>query len=147
MLKDSLSLVVEFFEKLGILKALIHKCTEFCRVYYPEIFRCRISISFQFIDIIEKNISTSRWLGTCNSTIFLSRRFHITIYFYIEFPWNETPVWVPWTETNWRHSVIGPELPFVRKRKGILTIDQSVEGLVWKLHAPTHRLLITRLSQ
>ena len=30
-------------------------------------------------------------------------------------------------ETNWRHCVTGPELPFFNKSKGILKIDQSVK--------------------
>ena len=30
-------------------------------------------------------------------------------------------------DTNWRHCVTGPELPFFHKRKGILKIDQSVK--------------------
>ena len=49
-------------------------------------------------------------------------------------------------DTNWRHCVTGPELPFFHKRNGILKIDQSVKcpdlGLVWELQAPAHRLLI-----
>ena len=40
--------------------------------------------------------------------------------------------------------VTGPQLPFLHKRKGVLKIDQSKKcrdiGLVWLLHAPTHRL-------
>ena len=48
--------------------------------------------------------------------------------------------------TNWRHCVTGPQLPFFHKRKGVLKIDQSEKcreiGLVWGLHAPTHRLWI-----
>ena len=38
-------------------------------------------------------------------------------------------------ETNWRHCVTGPELPFFRKRKGVLKIDQSVK-------MPWHRLSV-----
>ena len=30
-------------------------------------------------------------------------------------------------DTNWRHRVTGPELPFFHKRKGVLKIDQSVK--------------------
>ena len=30
-------------------------------------------------------------------------------------------------DTNWRHCVTGPELPFFHKRKGVLKIDQSVK--------------------
>ena len=30
-------------------------------------------------------------------------------------------------DTNWRHCVTGPELPFFLKRKGVLKIDQSVK--------------------
>ena len=37
-------------------------------------------------------------------------------------------------ETNWRHCVTGPELPFFHKRKGILKIDQSVK-LPWHRHS------------
>ena len=37
----------------------------------------------------------SLWVGACNSPIFLSRRFHRPIYFYIESTLNETPVGVP----------------------------------------------------
>ena len=33
-------------------------------------------------------------------------------------------------DTYWRHCVTGPELPFFRKRKGVLKIDQSVK-LPW----------------
>ena len=33
-------------------------------------------------------------------------------------------------DTNWRHCVTGPELPFFHKRKGVLKIDQSVK-LPW----------------
>ena len=36
-------------------------------------------------------------------------------------------------DTNWRHCVTGPELPFFHKRKGVLKIDQSVK-------MPWHRL-------
>ena len=36
-------------------------------------------------------------------------------------------------DTNWRHWVTGPELPFFHKRKGVLKIDQSVK-------MPWHRL-------
>ena len=32
-------------------------------------------------------------------------------------------------DTNRRHCVTGPELPFFRKRKGVLKIDQSVKML------------------
>ena len=35
------------------------------------------------------------WSGACNSTIFLSRRFHKLIYFWIESTLNETPAGVP----------------------------------------------------
>ena len=49
-------------------------------------------------------------------------------------------------ETNLRHCVIGPERSFFHKRKGTLKTDQSKKGrdigLVWELHALTHRLLI-----
>ena len=37
----------------------------------------------------------SLWTGTCNSTIFLSRRFHRPIYFLVESTLIETPVGVP----------------------------------------------------
>ena len=30
-------------------------------------------------------------------------------------------------DTNWRHCVTGPELPFFHRRKGVLKIDQSVK--------------------
>ena len=36
-------------------------------------------------------------------------------------------------ETNWRHCVTGPELPFFHRRNDILKIDQSVK-------MPGHRL-------
>ena len=36
-------------------------------------------------------------------------------------------------DTNWRHCVTGPELPFFHKRKDVLKIDQSVK-------MPWHRL-------
>ena len=36
-------------------------------------------------------------------------------------------------DTNWRHCVTGPELPFFHKRKGVPKIDQSVK-------MPWHRL-------
>ena len=71
----------------------------------------------------------SLWVGACNSTIFLWRRFHRQIYFYIEFPGTR----LPWEchdqsqETDWRHWVTGPELSFFHKRRGILKIDQSVK--------------------
>ena len=48
--------------------------------------------------------------------------------------------------TNHEHCVTGPELSFFHKRKGVLKIDQFVKcrdiDLVWKLHAPTNRLLL-----
>ena len=50
-------------------------------------------------------------------------------------PWMR----LPWEchnqsqDTNWRHRVTGPELPFFHKRKGVLKIDQSVK-------MPWHRL-------
>ena len=39
------------------------------------------------------------WSNICNCTVFLPQRFHWPIYFYIKFPWNETPVGVPWQIT------------------------------------------------
>ena len=48
-------------------------------------------------EILDKIIdSRSRWAGTCNCTPFPSRRFHRPICFWIEFPWDETPVGAPW---------------------------------------------------
>ena len=77
----------------------------------------------------------SLWVGACNSTIFLSRRFHRPILFSIESTLNETSVGGhnQSQETNWRHCVTGPELPLFHRRKGELKIDQSVK-------MPWHRL-------
>ena len=49
----------------------------------------------------------SLWVGACNSTIFLSRRFH-------RLPWECDD---QSQETNWRHYVTGAELPLFRKKK------------------------------
>jgi len=76
----------------------------------------------------------SLWVGACNSTIFLSRRFHSNI-----FRSNLLRMTLPWEchnqsqDTNWRHCVTGPERPFFHRRKGVLKIDQSVK-------MPWHRL-------
>ena len=70
----------------------------------------------------------SLWVGACNSTIFLLRRFHRFI-----FRSNLLRMRLPREchnqsqDTNWRHCVTGPELPFFHKRKGVLKIDQSVK--------------------
>ena len=84
----------------------------------------------------------SRWTGACNSIIFLSGH---GVYFI----WNFPAMQLPWEchdqsqETNWRHSVTGPELSFFHKRKDMLKIDQCKKcrdiDLVWEMH--THRLL------
>ena len=45
-------------------------------------------------------------------------------------------------DTNWRHCVTGPELPFFHKRKGVLKIDRSVK-MPW--HRLSHPLLVLPL--
>ena len=55
--------------------------------------------------------------------VFLSRRFHRNL-LWMRLPWechNQSQ------DTNWRHCVTDPELPFFHKRKGVLKIDQSVK--------------------
>ena len=57
------------------------------------------------------------------------------------FIFKSNPIWMrlPWEshnqsqDTNWRHFVTGPELPFFLKRKGVIKIDLSVK-------MPWHRL-------
>ena len=77
----------------------------------------------------------SLWAGVCNSTIicqgvFIDRFIFRSNLLWMRLPWechNQSQ------NTNWRHSVTEPELPFFHKRKGVLKIDQSVK-------MPWHRL-------
>ena len=65
----------------------------------------------------------------------------VTAFFIDRFIFRPNLLWMrlPWEchnqsqDTNWRHGVTGPELPFFYKREGVLKIDQSVK-------MPWHRL-------
>ena len=79
----------------------------------------------------------SLWVGEYNSTIschgaFVDRFIFRSNLLWMRLPWechNQSQ------DTNWRHCVTGPELPFFHRRKGVLEIDQSVK-------MPWHRLSI-----
>jgi len=71
----------------------------------------------------------SRSMQLCHG-IFIDRFIFKSNLLWMRLPWechNQSQ------DTNWRHCVTGPQLPFFHKRKGVLKIDQSVK-------IPWHRL-------
>ena len=77
----------------------------------------------------EQEHATPPWLYFCHS-VFVDRFIFKSNLLWMRLPWechNQSQ------DTNWRHRVTGPELPFFHKRKGVLKIDQSVK-------MPWHRL-------
>ena len=81
------------------------------------------------LEFIWFSLPRSLWAGACNSTIFCHSVFIDRFIFrsnllWMRFPWechNQLQ------DSNWRHCVTGPDLPFSHKRKGVLNIDQSVK--------------------
>ena len=57
--------------------------------------------------------------------------------FLFDFRSNLPGMRLPWEchdqsqETNWRHGITGPELPFISWKKGLLKIDQSLK-MSWR---------------
>ena len=73
-------------------------------------------------------------LGTCNYTTFLSRRFHRLVYFWIEFPMNETPV-TP--SSHWAGTAF---LSQTKKHSKNRSVCKKCRGSLRELYAPTRRL-------
>ena len=75
----------------------------------------------------------SPWLRANNSPIFLSRRFHRTIYFFVEFPEKEAPAGARWLITRNLLDVIAsvtePELSFTPTHRFLLPYKEISNSL------------------
>ena len=122
----------------------------------PNQFWCQFSKKFVHLKIIPHlyphryNIVVIILTGMASNTVYqepMSRSMQLhyisfTAFFIDRFIFRSNLLWMrlPWEchnqsqDTNWRHCVTGPELPFFHKRKSVLKIDQSVK-MPWHRHS------------
>ena len=114
------------------------KC-KLCYVRKRKLFPTRgsyLTNMIQLFILISRNISMQEPMSRSMQllyipvTEFIDRLIFRSNFYGMKLPWECHD---QSQETDWRHGVTGPELPFFHKRKGILKIDQSVK-------MPRHKL-------